>query len=330
MFILAVPAHGAGRRSMGDGFSSSPVLASALSTQRRMDIQDLLIFARVAAVQNLSAVGAELGLTPGTISKRIQALEDELSVRLFERTTRHIRITEEGATFFQHVERILDEIEHARASVGDKVRSPKGRVKITAPVLIGRRVLAPAAIQFLREYPDIELQVDLTDRIVNLQEEGYDLGIRVGILSDSSLVARRILTDNYVVVGSPSYLEAHGLPLKPSDLSSHQCLMTGDMLAWSFRADDDIDTVRVAGRLRSWDGEMLHTAALAGEGLMRAMSCSVADDIAAGRLVRVLQDFEVKANSAVWAVYPSSKYLLPKIRVLLDFLHEYCKNKQTT
>ena len=171
-----------------------------------MDIQDMRIFARVAALQNLSAVGTELGLTPGTISKRIQALEGELSARLFDRTTRSIRITEEGATFLAHVERILAEIEAARASVDDRVSKPKGKLKIAAPAGLGRRYVAPALCAFLRDYPEIEAQLDLQDRPVNLQEDGYDVAIRTGSLSDSSVIAKRLAPDRHVVAASPAYL----------------------------------------------------------------------------------------------------------------------------
>ena len=167
-----------------------------------MDIQDMRIFARVAAVQNLSAVGTELGLTPGTISKRIQSLEDELSARLFDRTTRSIRITEEGAAFLAHVERILSEIEAARASVDDKVSKPKGKLKIAAPACLGRRYVAPALCEFVRAFPEIDVQVDLHDRQVNLQEDGYDLAIRTGALSDSSLIAKRLAPDRHVIAAS--------------------------------------------------------------------------------------------------------------------------------
>lgn len=290
-----------------------------------MDIQDLTIFARVAAVQNLSAVGAELGLTPGTISKRLQALEDELSVRLFERTTRHIRITDEGATFFTHVERILEELEQARASVGDKVRSPKGRLKVTAPVMLGRTEVAEAMTSFLRQFPDIDLQLDLTDRIVGLQEEGYDLAIRTGILNDSSLVAKRLLADHYAIIGAPTYFESNGRPATPEDLAGHQCLVLGDAGAWPFQRDGVVDTVRVAGRLRATDSEFLRQAALRGEGVIRILSRTVGADLAAGRLEPVLTGYEITANSGIWAVYPGSKYLLPKLRVLLDFLTDWFK-----
>src|SRR6516225_2690681 len=192
-----------------------------------MDIQDMRIFARVAAVQNLSAVGTELGLTPGTISKRIQSLEDELSARLFDRTTRSIRITEEGVAFLAHVERILSEIEAARASVDDKVTKPKGKLKIAAPACLGRRYVAPALCEFVRAFPEIDVQVDLHDRQVNLQEDGYDVAIRTGALSDSSLIAKRLAPDRHVIAAAPSYLTRAGCPLAPrseehtSELQSH-------------------------------------------------------------------------------------------------------------
>ena len=187
-----------------------------------MDIQDMRIFARVAALQNLSAVGTELGLTPGTISKRIQALESELSARLFDRTTRSIRITEEGTTFLGHVERILTEIEAARASVDDTVTKPKGKLKIAAPVGLGRRYVAPALCAFLRDYPEIEAQLDLQDRPVNLQEDGYDVAIRTGALSDSSVIAKRLAPDRHVIAASPAYLARLGRPQRAEDLSQAQ------------------------------------------------------------------------------------------------------------
>src|SRR5262245_27305614 len=199
-----------------------------------MDIQDLRIFARVAAVQNLSSVGTELGLTPGTISKRIQALEDELKVRLFDRTTRSIRITEEGATFLAHVERILVEIESARASVGDNATRPKGTLKISAPASFGRLFAAPAISDFMALYPEIEIHIDLSDRIANLQEEGYDVAIRAGVLSDSALIAKRLAPDRQIIVAAPRYLETHGMPRTPADLGNHECFVLGNNWQWQF------------------------------------------------------------------------------------------------
>ena len=285
-----------------------------------MDIQDLRIFARVAAVQNLSSVGTELGLTPGTISKRIQALEDELRVRLFDRTTRSIRITEEGVTFLAHVERILLELESAQASVGDNATRPKGKLKISAPASYGRLFVAPAISAFMRTYPDIEIQIDLNDRNVNLQDEGYDVAIRTGVLTDSVLIAKRLADDYQGVVASPLYLKPHGTPQTPGDLARHNCFVLGDDWNWSFTRGEEQVQIRVSGRLRSNNGEILRHAALDGHGLLQTSELRVREDIASGQLVRVLKDYELQTNSAVWAVYPSPKHVLPKLRVLLDFL----------
>lgn len=290
-----------------------------------MDIQDMRIFARVAMVQNLSAVGIELGLTPGTISKRIQSLEDELGVRLFDRTTRSIRITDEGRTFLAHVERILAEIEAARAAVGDSITSPKGRLKLSAPATLGQLFMAPAICSFLLKYPAIDVQVDLTDRIVNLQEEGYDVAIRSGTMNDSALIAKRLAPDRHIVVASPAYLSANGIPQVPSDLARHSCAVHGDLRQWHFMRGGHEESVRVCGRLRSNNGELLRYAALEGCGLIRASELFVRSDLQSGALQAVLTDYEVSSSSAIWAVYPSSKHMLPKLRSLLDFLAEWFK-----
>jgi DNA-binding transcriptional LysR family regulator len=291
-----------------------------------MDVQDMRIFARVAAVQNLSAVGTELGLTPGTISKRIQALEDELSARLFDRTTRSIRITEEGTAFLAHVERILSEIEAARASVDDKVSRPKGRLKIAAPACLGRRYVAPALCEFVRAFPEIDVHVDLHDRQVNLQEDGYDVAIRTGVLSDSSLIAKRLAPDRHVVVGSPDYFARAGCPQRPDDLAGHDCLLLGEIRQWSFSKDGVESTVRVNGPLRSNNGELLCRAAVEGLGLIRASELEVQCEQSAGKLVQVLPEYEVCTNAALWALYPSAKHLLPRMRALLDFLANWFRD----
>ncbi len=291
-----------------------------------MDIQDMRIFARVAAVQNLSAVGTELGLTPGTISKRIQSLEDELSARLFDRTTRSIRITEEGAAFLAHVERILSEIEAARASVDDKVSKPKGKLKIAAPACLGRRYVAPALCEFVRTFPEIDVQVDLHDRQVNLQEDGYDLAIRTGALSDSSLIAKRLAPDRHVIAASTAYLARAGRPLVPDDLARHQCLVLGETRQWSFDKDGVASAVRVNGALRSNNGELLCRAAVDGLGLIRASELEVLCELRSGKLVQVLADYEVATNAALWALYPSAKHLLPRMRALLDFLADWFRD----
>jgi DNA-binding transcriptional LysR family regulator len=291
-----------------------------------MDIQDMRIFARVAAVQNLSAVGSELGLTPGTISKRIQALEDELCARLFDRTTRSIRITEEGSTFLTYVERILADLEAARASVDDKVGKPKGKLRIAAPAGLGRRYVAPALTAFLRDYPEIEVQLDLMDRPVNLQEDGYDVAVRTGELSDSSVIAKRLAADRLLIAASPAYLARRGRPMLAEDLLAHSCLVLGDRLQWSFSKDGVERTVRVYGPLRSNDGQLLCQAAIEGNGLIQASELEILPELRSGRLVEVLADYEIASNAAVWALYPSGRHMLPRLRLLLDFLTHWFRD----
>jgi DNA-binding transcriptional LysR family regulator len=290
-----------------------------------MDIQDLRIFVRVAALQNLSAVGTELNLTPGTISKRIQALEDEMTVRLFDRTTRSIRITEEGTVFLGAAERMLVELDQVQAIVGDKLANPKGRIKLSAPASIGS-FIGPALSAFLRAYPEVEVHADLTDRVVNLQEEGYDVALRMGVLSDSTLKAKRLTSDHQIIVASPAYLAKNPTPEVPDDLLTAKCLVLGDTSSWTFQLDDKPAMVRVNGPMRSDNGELLHQAALDGHGFARVSALRARQDVKAGRLVRVLGGYEVTANAAIWAVYPGAKHQMPKLRVLLDFLAQWFRD----
>ena len=290
-----------------------------------MDILDLRIFARVAAMQNLSAVAIELGLTPGTISKRVQALEDELKARLFDRTTRSIRITEEGAKFLDHAERILDEFELARNAVSSADR-PSGKLKISAPAVLSRRLIAPALVSFVESYPEIEVRVDITDRVVNLQEEGYDAAIRAGALTDSSLIAKRLAPDRLILVAAPRYLERRGVPRQPVELAGHDCLLACDQRSWTFARGSEQSSVRIAGQLQSDNGELLHHAAIAGLGILRTSEIAAAEEIALARLVRVLPEYELASNAAVWAVYPSAKHVLPRLRAFLDHLAVCCRD----
>jgi DNA-binding transcriptional LysR family regulator len=285
-----------------------------------MDIQDMRIFARVAAVNNLSAVGTELGLTPGTISKRVQALEDELSARLFDRTTRSIRITEEGRAFLAHVERILAEVEAARASVDDSVRKPKGKLRVAAPTGLGRRYLGTALCDFLSDYPLIEVQLDLMDRPVSLQEDGYDVAVRAGELTDTSAIAKRLAPDPQVIAAAPAYIERCGLPRRAEDLAAHSCLVLGDRCQWALAKDGAERVVRVSGPLKSNDGQLLQLAAVNGQGIIRASELEILPELRAGRLVRVLADYESASNGGVWALYPSGRNMVPRVRVLLEFL----------
>lgn len=295
-----------------------------------MDIQDIEIFARVAAVQNLSAVGSELGLTPGTISKRLQALEDDLSVRLFERTTRSIRITAEGARFLKHVETILDELDRAKASVAETAGQPKGRLRILVSDAIARSIGMPAIMNFMSAYRDIELQVDLSDQFVNLRDAGYDVAIHSGTLNDSTLIAKRLANDRYILVAAPGYIEANGAPLKIDELPRHDCLAFGDTWTWTLFCDGDKDaSVRIEPRLRTDHADILRLAALDGRGIARVSELSVRSELNEGRLVHILPQYECARDAGLWALYPSTKHVLPRLRVFLDFLGDWFRDKST-
>jgi DNA-binding transcriptional LysR family regulator len=186
--------------------------------------------------------------------------------------------------------------------------------------------VAPALCAFLREYPEIEAQLDLLDRPVNLQEDGYDVAIRTGALSDSSVIAKRLAPDRHVIAASPAYLARLGRPQRAEDLTKHNCLVVGDRSQWVLSRNGTETTVRVGGTLRSNNGELLCQAALDGNGLVRASELEMLTELNAGQLVQVLPDYEVMGNVAVWALYPSSKHMLPRMRMLLDFLTEWFRD----
>ena len=287
-----------------------------------MDILDMRIFARVAAVHNLSAVSIELNVTPGTISKRIQALEDDLGAKLFHRNTRSIRITEEGEKLLNYVNRILLDIEDARAAVGVNVEQPRGTLRVSAPVSLGDSV-APAVCAFMERHKEIDIQIDLTDRVVNLQEDGYDVVIRKGKPGNSGLIRKPLSADHQIIVGSPQYFKAHGIPRTPEELAAHSCLILGDAASWEFSRDGQNSAVKVTGRLRSDNGEMLLYGARAGLGIMKVSETRVRTMVLDGYLVPVLEEFDASADSTICALYPSTRHVLPKLRVFLNFLGEW-------
>ena len=290
-----------------------------------MDIQDLRIFTRVAAVQNLSSVGHEFALTPGTISKRLQSLEDELGVRLFVRSTRSIRITEEGSIFLDHAQRMLVEFDTAKASVDGNMSRPRGRIKLCAPAFLGAHDLALGLSAFASAYPEIDVHVDICDRWTGPADDGFDMTIRTGMLADSSLIAKRLADDPLLVVASPDYLKTNGTPRTPQDLERHSCLVHGDACHWPFRKKTSDRSVRVSGRIRSNDLELLHRLARDGHGLVRISAAHVAEDMIAGSLVPVLTDFDTSGDSAIWATFPKTRHMLPRLRALIDFLTDWLK-----
>jgi DNA-binding transcriptional LysR family regulator len=284
-------------------------------------------FVRVAECGSFSQAARRLHASKSVVSRQVGALEAELGARLIHRTTRALTLTEAGRSYFERASRILADIEEANASVGQLQAAPRGRLRVNAPMSFGFLHLAPAAPAFLARYPDVELEMIMNDRFVDLVEEGFDVAVRIGKLDDSSLVARRLAPARRAVCGAPAYLAAHGTPASPDDLRAHQCLCYSNLSPsqdWRFVSPDGRPwSVEVKGRLHANNGDALRAAALQGFGLVNLPTFIVGRDLQAGDLVAVLDPF-IPQDSAVHAVYPHARHLSPKVRAFVDFLAERC------
>jgi len=280
-------------------------------------------FVSVASRGSLSAAARAEGVTPAVIGRRLDALEQRLGVKLLTRTTRSIALTFEGAAFLEDCQRILNDLANAEASVSLGGVKASGHIRVSAPAGFGRLHVAPLMRDFLDLNPEVSCTLDLTDRIVDLVNEGIDCAIRIGELPDSSLVSIRLADNRRIVVASPAYLERHDAPATPQDLSAHECLSLGQQRGWLFRDEDgQVMTVKVGGPLECNDGAVLHEWALAGQGLAWRSLWEVDADLRAGRLVSVLDDFAAPVTG-IYAVFPQRKHLALRVRLLIDHLKNH-------
>lgn len=281
------------------------------------------VFVRVLQRGNLSLAARDLRLTPSGVSRLVSRLEQRLGAKLITRTTRRIAPTAEGRVFFEHCIALLAGIDEAERSVTAQAE-PRGRVRISASVPFGRQVLLPLVPAFLAQYPKIHLELVVTDRVVNLLQERTEIAIRHGALESSSLLARKLGESAMVVVAAPAYLAAHGTPLAPNALESHNRLDYGyqrSTRGWPFRTPEGTVQVPPAGSASASDGDTLRQLALAGVGIARLERFQVTDDIAAGRLVPLLESFNPGDTDPVHAVFTGERERVPaRVRVLLDFL----------
>ncbi|WP_250865747.1 LysR family transcriptional regulator [Caballeronia sp. INSB1] len=287
--------------------------------RERLDLLDVGLFMRAAALANLSAAAREFGLSPAVASARIAGLERMLGTRLLHRTTRRVSVTQEGEIFAAHARELLDAAEAARASVGRARAHPHGRLRVTMPSSLGRQHISPLIAAFLRAYPGVTVELRMTDQIVHLVDEGIDLAIRIGALKDSTL-ARKLASNRRVLCASPAYLAAHGTPRHPADLAGHECVILADQRDWSFVTPTGVIDVRVSGRLVTDNGEVIRDALAAGIGIGLKSTWSVAPLLASGELVTVLDDYPLAQTVAIWAVYPSRAFVPPKTLAFIDFL----------
>jgi len=285
-------------------------------------LDGMAIFAKVVQAGSFTAAAATLGLSKSSVSKRISRLEDHLGARMLNRTTRRLNLTEVGAAYYQRCARILAEVEEAELAVTSLHAEPRGTIKVNAPVSFGIQHIAPAIPAFMERHPDLRVDIDLNDRMVDLIEEGYDVAVRILKLSDSTLIARNLAPFRRVVCASPGYWRRHPMPRTPQGLKGHNCLLytyQQSQEEWRFQGPQGAMAVKVSGNLRANNGNVLLAAALGGSGVCVLPAFIAGGDLRAGRLVAALRDFE-EADLSIYAVYPHARHLSAKVRALVDFL----------
>lgn len=284
-------------------------------------------FATIGATGNFAEAARRLGITNSVISKRIKDLEDFLGVQLFQRTTRKVTLTDAGYNYLEYVRRVLDEMNEVESGIRFQTEKPVGTIKLSAPLSFGLQTLAPTISSYLDKYPEVDVKTYLSDRRVNLVEEGFDLAIRIGKLEDQSLIARKLCNGRRVVCASKSYIKAHGKPKTPAELKDHNCLSYMNLAegkAWPFIVNGKKIWQQVSGNLSSDNGDLLYQAALSGCGIALLPTFIIHESLKSKDLEILLEDFEEK-DFDIYAVYQHTKHLSIKIRTFIDHLSKNLK-----
>jgi len=290
-------------------------------------LQAMEVFVQVVDTGGFTRASENLKLPKATVSTLIQSLEASLSVKLLNRTTRHVSVTADGAAYYERCIRILSEVRDAEDSVGRNRLSPAGRLRVDAPTGLASTVIIPALPEFFARYPDIQLELGCSDRQVDLVEEGVDCAIRGGRrLADSRLVARRVGTMNYVTCASPAYLEQYGRPMHPNDLVNHRCVnyvsaRTGKVFDWYFTQNEQRLQVTLSSHMAVSDSYAYTAAGLSGLGIIQMADFLMAEMIAEGRLISILDDWS-NEPLPIHVVYPQNRHLSAKVRVFVDWATE--------
>ncbi len=292
-------------------------------------LNDMAIFAAVVDTGGFTAAAQSLGISTPVISKRISALESDLGSRLLFRTTRKISLTEAGSVFYQYCNRIVTEAQEAEAAVTYLNAEPRGLLRVTAPITFGSYQITNALPDFMARYPEVQIDLDVSDRTVDLAEEGFDIAIRLTREPPQLYVARHLTKTRRVVCAAPDYWDRHGRPKKPSDLLSHDCIVYSpnpNYNNWIFERNQNIETVSVQGRFKVNNTNAMLEAAIAGLGVIMLTSISVDHAIANKQLEPVLLDYD-SPGACIYALYLPNRYLSSKARVFIDFMVEWCKTQ---
>ncbi|MBO6562765.1 LysR family transcriptional regulator [Nisaea sediminum] len=282
------------------------------------------VFCSVVENDSLAGASRTLNVSPSVVSKQLSGLEDRLGVRLLNRTTRRVSLTEVGSAYYERCKRILADVDEAEIAVSQAHSAPRGLLKVTAPTTFAHRHVAPHLPEFLDRYPEVEVQLLVNDRVVDLVDEGIDLAIRIAQLKDSSLIARKLAVNHRMIVASPDYVKKWGKPETPDQLSDHSLITyaPGNPINdWHFMVDNQQKILRARGTLAMNNGDSVLQTVLAGGGLAMLAAFMAGEHVKTGKLVTLLDEY-VREDVPIYAVYPSGRHLSPKVRAFVDFLVE--------
>ncbi|MEE9551760.1 MAG: LysR substrate-binding domain-containing protein [Gammaproteobacteria bacterium] len=275
-------------------------------------------FVAVVEQGGFTAAARQLHVSTSFVSRQVTRLEDRLDIRLLQRTTRKVHLTEMGQVYYERSREILDQFESLESEMADLQEKPRGLVRITAAGEYAESFVAPAVANFVSKYPEVSVDLDVTMRMVDIVEEGFDIAIRMSALSDSSLIARKVEERRIMICASPSYLKEHGRPKIPEDLRKHNCLVFPEM-PWRFKFQNSIHEVKVRGTWSSNNGRALVAAARKGIGIVRFSDYYFVELLKKGELEIILEDYEVD-DVATWIIYPNRRHLPTRVRYLVEFL----------
>lgn len=285
-----------------------------------MEWQGISEFVAVAESESFTKASQQIKLSTAQVSRQVSQLEQRLGIKLLYRTTRKVTLTQEGKIFYQHCRAVLDGLQNAQDIVQNLQNKPKGELKISATVTYGEQVILPLVNQFIKQYPEVEVEAYLTNKQVDLVDEGYDLAIRIGDLKDSSMMARKLSKRSNYVCASPNYLRQFGTPHTLSELIRHNCLL-GTLDYWRFNVEGKEKTVKVSGNVRYNSGYGLTQAALQSIGIVQLPDYYTQEYLESGELIPILEQYRIP-EEGIWAVYPQNRFVSPKVRALIDFLVE--------
>lgn len=288
-----------------------------------MNVEHLKLFIRISVTHNISLAGQEFGLSAAVASAHISKLEQHVGVRLIHRTTRKVSLTEEGAAFLPYAEDVIASVEAAKLSIGSGISKPQGVLRVTASASFGRMHLIPGLGDFLAQYPDLKVDLKLSDTIVDLVEGGFDIAVRCSTMADSSFIARKLAPDHRIVCASPAYIEKWGEPKHPRDLKHHQCITLIGLETWSFNTPEGVINIKAKGNFKTDNGEAVRDACEQGMGININSRWNVYEQLKKGTLVQIMTDFPLVNDTAIWAVYPSTRLLAPKVRAFIDYYLAY-------